>query len=83
MTKEEYLTIMNKPLSEPEKQILIDNGWTFANDTYIFIKDDYDGCMADGTSAIRKILMKYQYPELYKKHKGNYADILSNIHNII
>ncbi len=45
-----------KPLNAREKQILIDNGWKFASEDYIYIPDDYDGCMATGINNIRRIL---------------------------
>lgn len=46
----------NKPLAEAEKQIILDAGWEFLNDDYIFIPDDYDGCMAYGIEHIRTVL---------------------------
>jgi hypothetical protein len=45
-----------QPLNTDEKQILIDNGWKFAKEDYIYMPFDYDGCMADGMNNIRRIL---------------------------
>ena len=36
MTNEDYFTYMDKPLTELEKKTLIENGWAFLNEEYIF-----------------------------------------------
>ena len=46
----------NEPLTNKEKEILLNAGWQFLNENYIYIPDDYDGCMAYGIQNIRKIL---------------------------
>lgn len=79
MTKEEYFEYIDKPLSESEKQILIDAGWEFLNEDYIYIPDDYDGCMAYGIRSIRKTLLHYQYKDIYIKHAGRGKDILEEV----
>lgn len=45
-----------KSLTPEEKQTIINAGWEFLNDEYIFIPDDEDGCMAYGIANIRKVL---------------------------
>ena len=67
MTDEEYHEYMNKPLSAEEKQFIIDGGWAFLNDEYIYLPDDYDGCMASGLRSIRRHLLARQYPDIYNK----------------
>jgi hypothetical protein len=57
MTNEEYLEYMTKPLTDHEKQIIIDAGWKFLNEDYIYIPDDYDGSMASGIKSIRRFLL--------------------------
>jgi len=57
---EQILNDRDKPLTECEKKILISNGWHFLNDNYIYIPDDYDGCMAYGIRNIRHILDHYK-----------------------
>lgn len=79
MTGEEYLDYMNSPLSDNEKETLLNDGWEFANDTYIYIPDDYDGCMASGISGIRKVLLHAQYPEVYNRNRGRCKDILEEV----
>jgi hypothetical protein len=39
---------MTTPLTLEEKQLVLNAGWEFLNDDYIFIPDDEDGCMAHG-----------------------------------
>jgi len=48
--------INDKPLTEEEKAILVNAGWEFLNDNYIYIPYDYDGSMAYGIKNIRRIL---------------------------
>ena len=79
MTNEEYFQYMDKPLSNIEKQILIDAGWEFLNDEYIYIPNDYDGCMAYGIRNIRRQVIYYQHPIVYTKHQGRCKDILEEI----
>jgi len=45
-----------QPLTEEEKQIIIDGGWAFLSDDYIHIPEDWDGCMAYGIRNIRRVL---------------------------
>lgn len=45
-----------QPLTQEEKQILIDAGWEFIDDDHIHIPNDYDGCMAYGIQQVRRIL---------------------------
>lgn len=80
MTDDEYLEYMDKPLSEAEKQILTNAGWSFLNDEYIYIPDDYDGSMASGIRSIRRMLLGIQYPAIYSKHLRT-KDILEEILN--
>ena len=47
---------LTKPLTPTEVLTLIENGWEFLNDEYIYIPDDDDGCMAYGIRCIRRIL---------------------------
>jgi hypothetical protein len=49
----EFNEYMNRPLSLEEKQIVLDAGYVFASDDYVYIPDDYDGCMASGIAQIR------------------------------
>lgn len=49
-----------KPLTNKEKLILKENGWEFLNENYIYIPDDYDGCMAYGIRNIRCVLEDIQ-----------------------
>lgn len=79
MTDEEYLTYMNKPLSDAEKQQLIDNGWEFSNENYIFISNDYDGCMASGIINIRRVLLHIQHRDLYNKHVPHIKNMLEEL----
>lgn len=83
ITQEEYDVYMKKPLSVEEKQILIDHGWEFANENYIFIPDDYDGCMASGLNGIRKVLMGYTHHDLYIKHQANMAKIIEELNELV
>lgn len=46
----------DEPLTDGEKQFLLDAGWVFLTDSYIYIPDDYDGCMASGIKNIRRII---------------------------
>ncbi len=46
----------DKPLTNNEKSLLLNSGWRFLNENYIYIPDDYDGCMAYGIRNIRRIL---------------------------
>lgn len=46
----------DEPLNDEEKLILHNAGWRFLNENYIYIPDDYDGCMAYGIRNIRRIL---------------------------
>lgn len=46
----------NDPLTEVEKQIILDAGWKFASPEYIYVPNDEDGCMAYGIGMIRKVL---------------------------
>ena len=79
MTDEEYLTYMNKPLFDAEKQQLIDNGWEFANENYIFIPNDYDGCMASRIINIRRVLLHIQHRDLYNKHVPHIKNVLEEL----
>jgi hypothetical protein len=79
MTPEEYFAYMDRPLSDVEKQTLIDAGWAFSGDDYIYVPDDYDGCMASGIRSIRKILLRNEYPTIYIKHQGRCKDLLEEI----
>lgn len=79
LTQEEYFEYMQKPLSEAEKQTLIDAGWSFVNDTYIEKSNDYDGCMADGIINIRRILLHLQDPARFIRHHGNTSYILDEM----
>ena len=79
MTNEEYYRYMDKPLSEVEKQLLIDDGWVFLNNEYIYIPDDYDGCMAYGIRSIRRLVLHCQHPIVYVKHQGECKKILEEI----
>lgn len=79
MTNEDYFTYMDKPLTELEKKTLIENGWAFLNEEYIFIPDDYDGCMAYGIRNIRRILIHDQHPNIYNKHNGKCKNILEEL----
>jgi hypothetical protein len=81
MTKEEYFAFMDKPLSEVEKQTLIDAGWAFLNEEYIYIPDDYDGSMAYGIRSIRKVLLHKQHQTIYIKHHGQCKEILEEVLN--
>lgn len=65
-----FFAFWKTPLSDEEKELLISKGWEFLNENYIFIPDDYDGCMAYGDS-IRTVLMGYQEPELYRECRAN------------
>ena len=38
------------------KETLLNAGWQFLNEEYIYIPNDYDGCMAYGIRNIRRIL---------------------------
>ena len=53
-----------KPLTEEEKKLLISNGWKFLYSEFIYIPDDYDGCIAVGISSIRRVL-----DGIYRKQK--------------
>ena len=79
MTDEEYHEYMNKPLSAEEKQLITDNGWVFASEDYIYIPDDYDGCMAASLRSIRKLLLRFQYPDIYIECNGNAKNILEQL----
>jgi hypothetical protein len=46
----------DSPLTDDEKALLINAGWCFLNKNYIYIPDDYDGCMAYGIRNIRRVL---------------------------
>lgn len=46
--------------SHDDVQLLADNGWVFLNPEYIYIPDDYDGCMAYGEAQIRKVIEQYR-----------------------
>lgn len=81
VTQEECLAYMNSPLSESERKFLTDAGWEFVNDTYMHIPNDYDGCMAEGISMIRNVLLQNKYPTIYWKHKGRCKEILEEILN--
>lgn len=65
--KKAYLEYFSKPLTDEEKAVIIKNGWEFLNEEYIFIPDDYDGCMAYGTNGIRRVLMRMQHKDLFYK----------------
>ena len=45
-----------KPLTSVEKLILFKSGWKFAHEEYIYVPDDWDGCMAYGIENIRGVL---------------------------
>ena len=47
-------------LTDEEKAILVNAGWRFLNENYIYIPHDYDGCMAFGIRNIRRVLGKIQ-----------------------
>lgn len=47
---------MEQQLTKEEKDILLYEGWEFINEEYIYIPDDWDGCMAYGIKNIRKII---------------------------
>ena len=79
MTNEEYCKYMENPLTESERQTLIDNGWIFLNEEYIYMPNDYDGCMQYGIKNIRKQLLYYKYPIPYVKHQGKCKEILEEI----
>ena len=51
----EYYESCHPPTDE-EKQLLKDNGWVFNSPDYIYIPDDYDGCMASGFRSIRRVI---------------------------
>jgi hypothetical protein len=46
----------NNPLTEEEKKAVLSIGWRFAGDDYIYLPDDWDGCMAYGYDNIRRVL---------------------------
>jgi hypothetical protein len=79
MTNEEYFEYMDKPLSDTEKQTLIDAGWAFSGDDYLYIPDDYDGCMASGVRSIRRVLLHLQHPTIYIKYQGRCKEMLEEI----
>ena len=79
MTNEEYIEYMTKPLTDNEKQIIIDAGWKFLNEDYIYIPDDYDGSMASGIKSIRRFLLHQQYREIFNKHQGRCKSILEEV----
>jgi hypothetical protein len=79
MTNEDYFKYMDNPLSDEEKQTLIDKGWKFANENYIYIPDDYDGCMASGIHQIRRILLEIQHHDIYWKYNGKCKDVLEGL----
>jgi len=47
---------MSKQISQEDKQLLLEDGWVFASEDYIFIPDDDDGCMANGVDMIRRVI---------------------------
>jgi hypothetical protein len=57
-----------KPLTEEEKQLLLDNGWAFAGKEYVYLPDDYDGCFAEGVEQIRRFIL----PDFKKKQKESF-----------
>lgn len=52
-----------KPLTKAERSLLESHGWVFSSSNYIYIPDDYDGCMASGIVCIRRILEKIKKKE--------------------
>ena len=66
-----YHAFWNTPLINEDKELLISKGWAFLNEKYIYIPDDYDGCMAYGIDSIRRVLISYQMPELYRECRAN------------
>ena len=54
---------MNYLLSPLEVQLLVDNGWRFSSNEYIYIPDDYDGCMSYGIRNILKVLDRVKTKE--------------------
>jgi len=52
-----------EPLTQEEKQYLIDRGWVFISDEYVELEDDYDGCMAYGVDNIRHMIAEYKRRE--------------------
>lgn len=59
----------NTPLTEEEKNYLISAGWRFLNEEYIYLPDDYDGCMAYGISNIRRVLRGWQAARAFEQEK--------------
>lgn len=49
-----------KALTLAEKNILIDNGWRFASEDYIYVPNDYDGSHTTGLKSIRHVLDRIQ-----------------------
>ena len=78
MTNEEYFEYMDRPLSHNEKQMLLDDGWSFLNEEYIY-RDDYDGSFAHGIRQIRRVLLHLQYLTVYVKHSGKCKDVLEEV----
>ncbi len=82
MTNEEYFEYMDKPLSDEEKKVLIDAGWEFQGENYIFIPDDYDGCFASGIRQLRRTLLAKQYPSIYFICNGRCKEVLEKLSNV-
>ena len=61
----------DKPLTDEEKNILVNAGWRFSSEDYIYIPNDYDGCMADGIRNIRRVLEVIQNKVVRKEQVGN------------
>ena len=70
---------MDRPLSCEEKQQLLDAGWAFLNEEYIYIPDDYDGSFAYGIRQLRRVLLHLQHPEVYIRHSARCKDILEEL----
>lgn len=59
----------DKKLTLEEKQVLMGEGWKFLREDYIYIPNDYDGCMAEGIKNIRRVLEGIQRRKQHENHK--------------